>query len=116
MLVAKLAAFGQQDQFGRRVALRADAVGERDQRLEGGRDPDERRHEIVLRLLDTQADRRFLLGFQQLPLADVLQVQTNEVDVFWRAGFERLAELLGRSLLLVDADRLVGERFGFVFL
>ena len=95
MFVLQLAALGQQDQLGGRIALRADAIGERDERLHRAGDVGQRRDQIALRVLDALADLDFLVRLQQLALADVLQVDADEVDILARdAGLGRAARRL----------------------
>jgi hypothetical protein len=105
----------QQDQLGGRVALRPNPIGERDEGLyccwNLGHDGDDG----TQRILNPCADLAFLRRLQQLALADVLEIDTDEVDVL--AGDTRLMCLFGTvvllEIILVNTDRLLAERFGF---
>ena len=95
--VAKLTAFGQQDQLCCRIALACEC--DRQARPASARRRNRRQcsNEIPLRRLDALPDGDFLVRLQQPALADVLQVQAHEVDVF--AG-RRLLGLLDFFLFL----------------
>ena len=55
-------------------------VRQREERLDRGRHITERRHQIPLGVLDPLADGALLGGLEQLSLADVLQVDADEID------------------------------------
>jgi hypothetical protein len=112
VLGRQLAPLRQQDQFGRRFALAADAVGQGDERLHRGRNLGERGDQIALGGLDALADGDFFMRLQQLPPSDVLQVDTDQVHVFAAdPRLERLFLLLVVEIaLLFDVLRRKGLR------
>ena len=62
-----------------------DAIGERHQRLHGAGDVCQRGDDLALRVFDTLPDFTFLVRLQQPALANVLEVDTDEVDIL--AGY-----------------------------
>jgi hypothetical protein len=120
----QLAAFGQENQLGRRFTFAADSVGQRDERLHRRRNVAEGHHQVALRVFDAFADNALLSRLEQLPLANVLQVDTDEVDLFAADGrpgfelfffvgfdglvFEGLGLLLVENLLGAGRERLTG--------
>ena len=122
VFVLQLAALGKQDQFVGGSALRPDAIRERDERLHGARDLRHRRDHVTLGGFDAFADLALLVRLQQAALADVLEIDADEVDIL--ARHPSLRRLLGLLFVLVlelivdpaVRDRLVGKRFGLVVL
>ena len=112
MLLAQLAALGQQDQLRGRLALRTDAVGQGDERLDRRRNLGERDHKVLLGVFDPLPDGHLFVRFEQPALADVLEVQPDEIDVLTADAF--LAFRLLRRGLLVGRHVLVGKRFGLL--
>ena len=90
--------------------------------------PAERRLQLAAGLLDAQADLLLVLGLQQLPLADVLEIHADEIDVFPRRagrgglfllglalGFGFVVPLSPQRLVVFVVQMLVFERLGVVF-
>ena len=85
------------------------SIGEREQRPHRAGNHAERRLQLAAGLLDALADLLFLLGLQQLPLADVLEIDAHEIEVLarraGRGGHFLLGFLFGSPCLA--AQRLV---------
>ena len=115
MLRAELTAFGQQNQFRCRIGLPSNAVGKCYERLHGRRNLAQCCYEIPLRRFNALPDGDFLVRFQQPPLADVLQIQAYQVDVFARSTFLGLLDFfLFLFDLFLDGEPLIGERLRLV--
>src|SRR6185369_8668348 len=81
LILPKLPALGQQNEICRRHFPGFNAIGQARQRLNGRRDGHHRREEVALRVFDALADSLLLSLLQQLALANMLQIDTNEIDV-----------------------------------
>ncbi len=66
-------------------------------------------YEIPLRRFDALPDGDFLVRFQQPSLADVLQIQAHEVDIFARRAFLGLLDFFFFFDLFLDGERLISE-------
>ncbi len=102
----QLAALWQQDQLRGGIALRTDAIRERDERLNRRWDIAERRNQEALRVLDTLANRTLLGRLEQLPLPDVLQIDADKIDVLATDGNASLERFF---ILTFRANRLILE-------
>ena len=102
----QLAALWQQDQLRGGIALRTDAIRERDERLNRRWDIAECRNQVALRVLDTLANRTLLGRLEQLPLPDVLQINADKIDVLATDGNASLERLF---VLAFRANRLILE-------
>ena len=81
----QLAAVGQENELrGGRALLHL--VGEREQRAHRAGNHAERRLQFPAGLLDALADLLFVLGLEELPLADVFEIHADQIEVFPRRG------------------------------
>ncbi len=126
VLFLQLAAVGQQDQLRRRRRPFLHFGGEGEESVQRARDRAEHRLQIGARILDAAPDRLFLLGGEELALADGLQVQADEIEIFPRdAGLELPFFLFSGAapraleIFLLDVDVVAGTMtlvgLGFFF-
>ena len=120
----QLATVGQQDQLrGGRALLHL--IAEREQRAHGAGNHPEHRLQFAAGLFDALADLLFVLGLEELPFADVLEIHAHEIEVFARRAGRGGQFLLGlgvgfglalsaQRLVVFFVDMLVLERLGIV--